>query len=89
MKHPVFNCGIPDVNYQVHKKNSALKHCSKINQFQLTGRDVLESEQSRVIIKQRGMMLVEFPEYFGNDGLPHEFRLVPDPELPAVLIDSL
>jgi hypothetical protein len=42
-----------------------------------------------VIIKQRGMMFVEFPEYFGNDGFPHEFRLVADPELPAVLIDGL
>jgi hypothetical protein len=42
-----------------------------------------------VIIKQRGMMFVEFLEHFGNDGFPHEFRLVTDPELPAVLVDSL
>jgi hypothetical protein len=41
-----------------------------------------------VIVKQRGMMPVEFPEHFGNDGFPHKFRLVPDPELPAVLING-
>lgn len=42
-----------------------------------------------MIIKKGGMMLVEFAEYFGNDGLTHKFRLVHDPELPAILIDSL
>jgi hypothetical protein len=42
-----------------------------------------------VIIKQGGMMLVEFPEHFGNDSLPHEFGLIPDPELLTILIDGL
>jgi hypothetical protein len=51
--------------------------------------DIPGSEQTRVIIKKRGMMLVGFPQYLGDDGLAHEFRLVPDPELPAVLIDGL
>jgi hypothetical protein len=42
-----------------------------------------------MIVKQRGMDLVKFTENLGNDGFPHKFRFITDPELPAVLIDSL
>ncbi len=41
-----------------------------------------------MIIKQGGMMLVKFAEYLGNDGFAHESRFIPDPELPAVLING-
>jgi hypothetical protein len=50
---------------------------------------ILMSETPRMIVKQRGMMLVEFTEHFCNDGFTHKFRLVLNPELSTILIDRL